>query len=359
MAGSPRGTRFRWGPVIAVAVAALLGGVVGGLIVNATRSDNDDGSAEAGDAACAATTVADRDLPSVVTIRVAGAGGQGTGSGSIMDTDGHVLTNNHVIASAASAGRVEVVFNDGETTQATIVGRDPSTDLAVLELAGGEALHPIKLAASDEVRIGAPVIALGAPLGLSNTVTSGIVSAIGRNISVPGTDAHATALLVDAIQTDASINPGNSGGALVDCAGRLVGVPTAGATVPNASGERSAGSVGIGFAIPVDLAKTVADEIIGTGHAEHSYLGLQATLDQAPDGSPTGLRVVAVDPTGPAAQAGIEAGDLITEVDGEPVTGSDQLLALTLTKRAGEQVQMQVERQGAAHSVTVTLDSAP
>jgi putative serine protease PepD len=358
MAGRRRGTRFRWGPVVAVIVAAILGGIVGGLIVDATRSDDDNGTA-AGDAACAATTVADRDLPSVVTIKVAGAGGQGTGSGSIIDTDGHVLTNNHVIASAAAAGRVEVVFNDGETAEATIVGRDPSTDLAVLKVAGPEALHPIALAATDEVRIGAPVIALGAPLGLSNTVTSGIVSAVGRNVSVPGTDAQATALLVDAIQTDASINPGNSGGALVDCAGRLVGVPTAGATVPNASGERSAGSVGIGFAIPVDLAKTVADEIISTGHAEHSYLGLQASLVQAPDGSPSGLRVVAVDPAGPAAQAGIEAGDLITEVDGEPVTGSDQLLALTLTKRAGAQVEMQLERQGAAQAVTVTLGKAP
>jgi putative serine protease PepD len=358
MAGRRRGTRFRWGPVVAVIVAAVLGGVVGGLIVDATRSD-DDGGTEAGDAACAATAVAERDLPSVVTIKVAGAGGQGTGSGSVIDTEGHVLTNNHVIASAASAGRVEVVFNDGESAAATIVGRDPSTDLAVLEVAGAEALHPIALAATAEVRIGAPVIALGAPLGLSNTVTSGIVSAIGRNVSVPGTDAHATALLVDAIQTDAAINPGNSGGALVDCAGRLVGVPTAGATVPNAAGEPSAGSVGIGFAIPVDLARTVADEIIKTGHAEHSYIGLQASPVQAADGSVSGLHVVAVDPSGPAAQAGIEAGDVITEIDGEPVGGADQLLALTLSRRAGAQVELELDREGSARQVTVTLAKAP
>ncbi|MBS1677334.1 MAG: trypsin-like peptidase domain-containing protein [Actinobacteria bacterium] len=357
MAGSRRRPRLRWGPVIAVVVAAVLGGVVGGLIVEATRSHDDAGGAT--DAACAATPIADRDLPSVVTIKVAGAGGQGTGSGSIIDTEGHVLTNNHVIASAASGGRVEVVFNDGETTAATIVGRDPSTDLAVLRISGSAALHPIVLAATEEVRIGAPVIALGAPLGLSNTVTSGIVSAIDRNVSVPGTGSQGTALLVDAIQTDAAINPGNSGGALVDCAGRLVGVPSAGASVPNASGHAGAGSVGIGFAIPVDLARTVADEIIATGHAEHSYLGLQATLVQAPDGSVSGLQVVAVDPTGPAARAGIEPGDVITEVAGEAVTGADQLLALTLKQRAGAQVELEIERHGATQAVTVTLEKAP
>jgi putative serine protease PepD len=348
-----RSGRFRTGPVIAVIVAALLGGVVGGLLVDALRSDDDSSSAGT-EGACAATSVAERDLRSVVTIKVVGPGGGGSGSGSILDTDGHVLTNNHVIAAAASAGHVEVIFNDGETSEAEIVGRDPSTDIAVLKLADTEDLQPIALGDSSEVRIGAPTIALGAPLGLSNTVTSGIVSALDRNISVPGEGSRA-ALLVDAIQTDASINPGNSGGALVDCEGRLIGVPTAGATVPNAAGEASAGSVGIGFAVPVDLATAVADEIIATGKVEHGYIGLSATPAQGADGKPSGLRVTAVDPTGPAAQAGIQVGDVITAVDGEAVEGSDQLLALTLTKRAGTTLKMEIERAGASQTVTVTL----
>jgi putative serine protease PepD len=355
-----RRTNVRTGPIVAVVVAALLGGVAGGLIVDALRSDDDNSSGGGTSAgACAATTVAERDLPSVVTIKVAGAGGQGTGSGSIIRADGYVLTNNHVIAAAASEGRVEVTFNDGETATAQITGRDPTTDLAVLKVPDSENLHPIAIGDSSETAIGAPVIALGAPLGLSNTVTSGIVSALDRMITVPGEEPARTALLVDAIQTDASINPGNSGGALVDCDGRLIGVPTAGATVPNAAGERSAGSVGIGFAVPIFLAETVADEIIETGHAEHAYVGLRTGLVQGPEGTPAGLRVVAVDPNGPAAQAGIQPGDVITEIEGEPARSGDQLLALTLKQRAGSTIELEVERGGQQRTVTVALTAAP
>jgi putative serine protease PepD len=355
MAGGRRG-RLRTGPIIAVCVAAILGGLIGALIVNGTSSDDSSGGSAA---ACDATKVAADDLPSVVTIKVTGADGNGgSGSGSILDTEGHILTNNHVIAAAATSGQVEVIFNDGETAAAKITGRDPATDLAVIKVEGGEELHPITLGESKEVKIGAPTIALGAPLGLSNTVTSGIVSALDRNVAVPG-EGSRPALLVDAIQTDASINPGNSGGALVDCDGKLIGVPTAGATVPNANGESSSGSVGIGFAVPVELAKAVAEEIISTGKVEHAYIGLQATPAQGTDGTPDGLRVVAVDHGGPAADAGIEVGDVITEIEGEAVHGSDQLLAQTLTKRAGDSLKLAVERGGTAHEVTVTLGKAP
>ncbi len=340
MAGRQQRTRVRRGPIIAVVVAAILGGVVGGVIVNALDSDGNGSSSEGG-AVCAASTIAARDLPSVVTIKV------------------HVLTNNHVIAAAASGGHVEVVFNDGETAPAKIVGRDPSTDLAVVKVEGSENLRPIALGKSENVTIGAPVVALGAPLGLSNTVTSGIVSALGRTVTVPGESQTETALLVDAIQTDASINPGNSGGALVDCDGQLVGLPTAGATVPNASGEPSAGSVGINFAVPIDLAKLVADEIIETGKAEHSYIGLQTTLVQGPDGTPGGLQVAAIDPSGPAAEAGLKAGDVITEIDGEAAQSNDQLLAITLKERAGSTFEVEYERGGASHTATVTLGSTP
>ena len=351
-----RRTRLRSGPVVAVIVAAVLGGVAGGLIVAALSGDDDDPSGD--EASCSATTVAEQDLPSVVTIKVSGPGAQGSGSGSIFDADGHVLTNNHVIAAAASAGNVEVIFNDGETSSATITGRDPATDLAVIEVAQPGERQPISLGESSAVRIGEPTIALGAPLGLSNTVTGGIVSALDRNVSVPGEGAQG-ALLVDAIQTDAAINPGNSGGALVDCDGALIGVPTAGATVPNAAGQASAGSVGIGFAVPTDLAKLVADEIISTGKVEHAYIGLHATLVEGSEGAPSGLRVLAVDPGGPAAQAGIQVGDVITAVEGDAVESADQLFALTLTKRGGAPLQLEVERDGSAQTVEVTLGSAP
>jgi putative serine protease PepD len=182
------------------------------------------------------------------------ANGSGTGSGEVIRSDGYILTNNHVISiAAASGGSVEVQFSDGQVESATITGRDPQTDLAVLKVETSRQLKVIALGSSSSVQVGEPVVAIGAPLGLSGTVTSGIVSALNRTVQVPG-DNDSTALLVSAVQTDASINPGNSGGALVDCAGKLVGVPTAGATVPSPSGESGGGSIGLGFAIPVDLA---------------------------------------------------------------------------------------------------------
>jgi putative serine protease PepD len=217
------------------------------------------------------TSVADQVVPSVVTIAASGPGGSGTGSGEVIRPGGYILTNNHVISIAASGGSVEVLFADGQTVPGTITGRDPQTDLAVLKVQTSRQLKVISLGSSSSVKVGQPVVAIGAPLGLSGTVTSGIVSALDRTVQVPGENER-SALLVSAVQTDASINPGNSGGALVNCEGQLVGVPTAGATVPNSGG----GSIGLGFAIPVDLAKTIADEIIATGRVTHAFFGLQA-----------------------------------------------------------------------------------
>src|SRR5262249_18157853 len=224
---------------MAVGAALVVGGVAGGLIVGATQSSSSAANshspgASAGSttvSACPVTSVADRVIPSVVTIAARGPNGSGTGSGEVIRSDGYILTNNHVISvAAASGGSVQVQFSDGQVGSATITGRDPQTDLAVLKVDTSRQLKVIALGSSSSVQVGQPVVAIGAPLGLSGTVTSGIVSALNRTVQVPG-DNDSTALLVSAVQTDASINPGNSGGALVDCAGKLVGVPTAGATV--------------------------------------------------------------------------------------------------------------------------------
>jgi putative serine protease PepD len=299
----------------------------------------------------------------VVTIAASGPGGAGTGSGEVIRSDGYILTNNHVISVAATGGgSVEVTFTDGTSVPATIVGRDVLTDLAVLKVKPSDNLKPITLGSSDSVQIGEPVIAMGAPLGLSGTVTSGIVSAMDRTVEVPG-EADSSALLVSALQTDAAINPGNSGGALVNCDGDLVGVPTAGATVPSPSGGSSAGSVGLGFAIPVNIAKTISGEIISTGRASHSYFGVQ-TLPIPADaaaqvGLTGGLFVGAVVPGGPAAKAGLAQGDVITKINGQAATTNVQLQELTLTKSPGDQVTMEYIRDGASHSVTVTLAAQP
>jgi putative serine protease PepD len=304
--------------------------------------------------------VANRVLPSVVTISALGATSGGTGSGEVIRSNGYILTNNHVIAVAASGGSVQVRFSDGQTAPATITGRDPRADLAVIKVSEPGTLPVIPIGSSSSVQIGEPVVVLGAPLGLSSTVTSGIVSALDRTISVPG-DNGQTALLVSALQTDAAINPGNSGGAMTDCSGNLIGVPTAGATVPTESGGSSAGSVGLGFAIPVDFAISVADEIIATGTVRHASFGLQvvqippAAAQRA--GTSPGLLVTAVSPGGPAANAGLQAGDIITEINGQPATDPSQLLALTLTKRAGDTVSVTYERNGRSTNTTITLGS--
>jgi putative serine protease PepD len=308
---------------------------------------------------CPATDVARRELPSVVTIRVSAGEGGGTGSGEVIDTSGHVLTNNHVIAAAASGGTITVVFSDGRTSAATLVGRDPQTDMAVLSVADASGLRPITFGSSGNLQVGQPVIALGAPLGLSSTVTAGIVSALDRSVDVPA-DNGTTAILVAAIQTDAAINPGNSGGALVDCSGHLVGIPSAGASVPSADGGSSAGSIGIGFAIPSDFAKTIAGELVANGGVSHGVFGVTVTTVAGgqPQGSaPAGLYVTSVVADGPAQRAGLRAGDVITKIADTPATSAEQLLTATLTNRPGETVSLTYQRQGTEHHAQVTLGS--
>jgi putative serine protease PepD len=341
----------RAGWLLGGAAALVAVGLSVAALVVALNNRSTSPSAAAGPA-CPVAEVARAKLPSVVTIRVAAGAGGGTGSGEVIDSKGHILTNNHVISSAASAGSVTVIFSDGRTEPARIVGRDPPTDLAVLQVADPTGLDPIAFGSSADLKVGQPVIALGAPLGLSSTVTAGIVSALDRSVNVPA-DNGTTAILVAAIQTDAAINPGNSGGALVNCAGELVGVPTAGATVPNPDGGSSAGNIGIGFAIPSDFAHTIAGEIIADGKATHGFFGL--TVATVGGSQPAGLYVTSVTPGGPAQAAGLRTGDLITEVAGAPATSAEHLLKATLQSRPGEAVRVTYEREGATHQAVVTL----
>jgi putative serine protease PepD len=344
-------------PAVAVALA-----VVGAGCTSSGSSTIASTAATGSASACAVTSVASEVLPSVVTIKASGAAGAGTGSGEVIKSDGYILTNNHVISPAANGGKLEVTFSSGTTVPATLVGRDILTDLAVLKVTPPFDLKVIGLGSSASVVVGQPVVALGAPLGLSGTVTSGIVSALNRTVEVPA-ENDSSALLVSAVQTDAAINPGNSGGALVNCSGDLIGVPTAGATVPSSTGESSGGNIGLGFAIPVDLAKTISNELISTGRVTHAFFGLQtvpipqATAKEA--GISEGLFVAGVVANGPAAMAGLSQGDVITKLDGNPATTNVQLQELTLTNSPGDKVTVDYVRDGKASTATVTLGAQP
>jgi putative serine protease PepD len=353
----------RRGRALLVGLGALLliaAGVVGALIANASNSPSD-ATTTANSSSCNATSIAAQELPSVVTIFAGSGNASGVGSGEVIRSDGYILTNNHVILPAVGNGALRVAFDDGSAADATITGRDPLTDLAVIRVTDKSNLRTISVGNSSDLKIGQGVVALGAPLGLSSTVTSGIVSALGRTVHVPGEGSRA-ALLIDAVQTDAAINPGNSGGALVDCSGDLIGVPTAGASIPSPSGAASGGSIGLGFAIPVNLAVKVADEIISTGTVTHAFIGIQAeplSASATRESGSQGLRVAVIVPGSPAANAGMQPGDIITSIDGQDATSTDQLIAVTLTKRAGAQIEIGYRRDGTKGTATITLVARP
>jgi putative serine protease PepD len=336
----------------AALVVGLLGGVLGGWLITSARSG------VAG--SCDSTRVAHDVLPSVVTIAAQGTSGSGTGSGAIATSDGVVVTNDHVIAVAAQGGRIDVRLSDGTTKSATLVGRDPKTDLAVLRIDGSK-LPALSLGDADALVVGQPVVALGAPLGLSDTVTSGIVSALGRDVAAPTGDGGTT-VLVGSIQTDASINPGNSGGPLVTCAGRLIGINTAISTVPNASGEAGGGSVGIGFAVPAQTVDSITRQLLANGRAAHPWLGMatapvpQAVADYI--NTPTGLFVQSVAASGPAATAGIRVGDILTSLDGQAADPST-MARLVVTRAVGDRVPVDYYRGGTTASTTLTLTEQP
>ena len=357
---SHRRPRRRWAIALAIVAVVLVAAAIGVAGYAAGRSSDSSSSSSSDSPAatgCDVRSVADDVLPSVVTISANGASGAGTGSGEVISADGYILTNNHVISGAANGGSVEVLFSDGKSVPATIAGRDILSDLAVLKVDPTFHIEPIEIGRSSSVHVGQPVVALGAPLGLSGTVTAGIVSALDRMVNVPAENG-ATAIITAAVQTDASINPGNSGGALVDCDGDVVGVPTAGAAPPGGGG----GSVGLGFAIPVDFAMDIANQLIQHGSVTHATFGLEAVpippSAATSAGTPQGLFVQAVAPGGPAAAAGIRAGDVITKIDGADATSSLQLETLTLTKSPGDTVEIEHWRDGRTATATVTLGSA-
>jgi putative serine protease PepD len=293
-------------------------------------------------------------LPSIVTIKVdAGSEGSATGSGFVIDGKGHVLTNNHVVEPGVN-GDIEVVLSNGDTEKATIVGRDSSYDLAVLKIQRTD-LTPLQLGQSDKVVVGDQVIAIGAPLGLDQTVTTGIISALNRPVT-PGEGTESS--YINAIQTDAAINPGNSGGPLLDMSGKVIGVNSAIARVPGTTGS-TGGSIGLGFAIPSDQARRTADQLIATGKATHPVIGVQLSRTFSGDGAQVADTADAVTAGGPAAKAGVKAGDVITGFEGKRIRTPDQLIVSIRARAVGDTVNLKVQRDGKELDLQMTLEADP
>ena len=347
-----------------VAVAALTAVVVGGAAgYDAARLDaspqasapatrpttNDPSPAPLPPGETAGTVeVARRVLPGTVMIEVGSGNGTGTGSGFVLDREGHVMTNNHVVAGAGSGSRIRVVFSDGRRTTATLVGRSPSYDLAVIKLKADERLRPLELGDSRSAAVGAPVVAVGSPLGLPGTVTQGIVSALDRPVTVNESgSADAPTAYIDGIQTDAPINPGNSGGPLVDAGARVIGVNSAILTL--SSGQGRSGNIGIGFAIPVNQARVIGDLLVSDGKATYPVVGAQL---QDTSG---GVELTSVDAGGAARKAGLRAGDRVTAVDGRAVETREELVVVVRTHRPGDKVRFGYSRGGDENEAELTL----
>jgi putative serine protease PepD len=359
--------------LLAAGVAAVVGGGIGagtvavvdhnnrttssGISISTTSAQNSakiDGTV---------TAAAAKIQPSVVTINVASQNESGTGSGVILRTDGYILTNNHVVSVAGTSGQIQVITNDGQSGTAKIVGTDASDDLAVIKVDGLSNLTKADFASSSTLQVGQTVVAVGAPLGLSNTVTSGIVSNTARPVQTGNTSSGA---VFDAIQTDAAINPGNSGGPLVNLNGDVVGINAAIATA-NSGGVQvpgqttQSGSIGIGFAIPSDEASRIASELITNGKATHAILGVEvaATQQSTSIATTVGAQLSKVTAGGPAAKAGLQVGDLVTKAQTQLIASGTDLVAAIRSFAPNQTITLSYQRVGVTHEVKVTLGSAP
>jgi len=363
----------------ALLVGGLLGGTAGGAFaiwnlssrglvspgIQAPQTITVNAPADASEITAVAATA----MPSVVTIEVAGAQGAGSGSGVIISSDGHVMTNAHVVSSGSQEPAVRVTTSDGRLLGAEVVGRDILSDIAVLKLGGDGPFPVMSIGDSDELNVGDETIAIGAPLGLPGTVTSGIVSAINRSITVgassapgeedgqfdfdlPGGVSIGQTISLPVIQTDASINPGNSGGALLNTSGELIGVNVAIAS----TGGQGSGSIGLGFAIPSNFALRVANELIQSGTASHGLLGALVTdASSVASATVTGAYIDSVTPGGAANRAGIRAGDVVTRFNGLPVTNRIDLTAQVRVLPGGSEATLTYVRAGNSYTVEVTL----
>jgi putative serine protease PepD len=321
-------------------------------------------------------TVAAKVLPSVVQINVTGSNESGSGSGIVLTKDGTILTNNHVVAVAGSGGNITVNFQDGTSAKAKVVGTDPVTDLAVIKADGVDGLTPAEIGRSSDLKVGQGVVAIGSPFGLGATVTSGIVSALDRAVSVASSEGGSgqggdpfglqgqqqqgstdQSTTYPAIQTDASINPGNSGGPLVNMAGQVIGVNSSIRTADSGSSTQQGGSIGLGFAIPMDEVLPIVNQLRSSETPTHARLGVSVSDNETKSSDQTGALVKTLENGGAGDDAGLKVGDVITKVDKQLVDGSDALVATIRGHRPGDSVTLTVIRGGSTRTITAKLGS--
>ncbi|HLL32660.1 MAG TPA: trypsin-like peptidase domain-containing protein [Streptomyces sp.] len=370
---SPQPKRGRGGLLAGILVAALVaGGLGGGLGYTLAKNDDNSSSTTVSSSDSGGdfkrdpgtiAAVAAQALPSTVTIEAESTSGEGgTGTGFVFDTEGHIVTNNHVVADAVDGGKLTATFPSGRTYDAEVVGNAQGYDVAVIKLKNAPSgLKPLTLGNSDKVAVGDSTIAIGAPFGLSNTVTTGIISAKNRPVaSSDGTGSQAS--YMSALQTDASINPGNSGGPLLDAKGNVIGINSAIQSAGNGLGGTSqSGSIVLGFAIPINQAKYVAQELIKNGKPVYAKIGASVSLEDTTDGAKitdTGAGgSEPVEPGGPADKAGLQPGDVITKLDDTVIDSGPTLIGEIWTHKPGDKVTVTYERSGKTHTVELTLGS--